>query len=133
MLQGNITFCCAFVWDDGLWPHHTGFVSRMMISWLFTLSEEIKNHFTAAACIINGLQFITNTVCVNYIMPVILTLSSHVTLSFYNKNVKAFNFYSYWYFKFLVTENVNECDTVFFKINFFESDFVIFWIAYVKN
>lgn len=114
MLQGNITFCCAFVWDDGLWPHHTGFVSRMMISWLFTLSEEIKNHFTAAACIINGLQFITNTVCVNYIMPVILT----VTLSFYNKNVKAFNFYSYKYFKFLATENVNECDTVFFKIHF---------------
>lgn len=97
-----------------MWPHHTGFVSRMMISWLFTLSEEIKNHFTAAACIINGLQFITNTVCVNYIMPVILT----VTLSFYNKNVKAFNFYSYKYFKFLATENVNECDTVFFKIHF---------------
>lgn len=118
MLQGNITFCCTFVWDDGLWPHHTGFVSRMMISWLFTLSEETKNHFTATACITNGLQFITNTVCVNYIMPVILTLSSHVTLSFYNKNVKAFNFYSYQYFQFLVTENVNECDIVFFKIHF---------------
>lgn len=85
-----------------------------MISWLFTLSEEIKNHFTAATCIINGLQFITNTVYVNYIMPVILT----VTLSFYNKNVKAFNFYSYYYFKFLVTENVNECDTVFLRYIF---------------
>lgn len=89
-----------------------------MISWLFTLSEETKNHFTATACITNGLQFITNTVCVNYIMPVIMTLSSHVTLSFYNKNVKAFNFYSYQYFQFLVTENVNEYDTVFLKIQF---------------
>lgn len=66
-------------------------------------------------------------------MFVILILSLYVIFLFYNKNVKVFNFYLYWYFKFLVIENVNECDIVFFKINFFELDFVIFWIDYVKN